>query len=154
MPCKYAAITPAIILSSTYLGGSPLFHLLLAAIPMRALLMLAMPAMLTETTAVVTPAGIPLIRAGGGQSVLATPAYRVYRVVIVIAHAHAHAHGGCGIGGVAQVAVAAERLEEVAHHGEGGGHYHEGGLDETPDYEGEGIICVVLDFSWVEKGGL
>jgi hypothetical protein len=40
--------------------------------------------------------------------------------------------------------AAAEAFEEMAHHGNRGGDYSEGGLDETPDDEGEGVVCLGL----------
>jgi hypothetical protein len=80
------------------------------------------------------PLGAVLVGAGGGAAVLVVAADRV------APGGRGHAAGGGGGVGLTVGAVAAQGLDEVAHHGDGGGADCEGGLEEAPDDEGEGVV--------------
>ena len=145
LPSQDTRVTPVLI--AHFLLLSSLIIVTIAA-ELVAMLLVQMPSPTRSSITPMTP-----VAPGGVVAILLV----VVVVLQGVVHAGAHLQGR-----KRAVTVAAERLEEVTHHGDGGGDDGQGGLDEAPEDEGEGVICAAVSIlccvlvwgvEWRGRGG-
>lgn len=127
LPSQNTRVTSVLI--AHFLLLSSLIIVTIAA-ELIAMLLVQMPSPTRSSITPMTPVAL-----GGVVAILLV----VVVILQGVVHAGAHMQGR-----KRAVTVAVERLEEVAHHGDGGSDDGQGGLDEAPEDEGEGVICAAV----------